>query len=111
VESDDDDTNYQVEIGASDVKKNFLFNLTADPYEKDNVYADHLDVVTTLRQRLLHYKSVMQSAINRGNDEAAYTVWDANGYNVMPWLDSELTADATEDYDPQADVKRRPEQL
>jgi len=71
------------------VKVSALYNLTADPTERDDVSDEHPDVFQALHRRVItKYWAGMARARVVAIDDAAFTAWRKNGNYVGPWTKS-----------------------
>lgn len=71
-----------------------LYNLTADPTERDDVSDEHPDVFQALHRRVItKYWAGMARARVVAIDDAAFTAWRKNGNYVGPWTKSSKLRD------------------
>ena len=69
----------------------YLFNITADPYEQNDLSSDkrYASTITEMEARIAHYSSSMvDPAYKSSHYHAAYTAWASNDFFVGPFLDT-----------------------
>merc|ERR1719231_1502964 len=88
----------------------YLFNITADPYEQNNLVdaPQFAQKLADLEARLVHYASSMvDPAYKSSNYNKAYKAWATNDFFVGPFLDTADDIDRKEKATSSASSLRR----